>query len=210
MQPSMELRWFLQGTIPVEIEKWFNNAPVAPKDEGERYDGYLILPDHADLSVKLRNQQKFEIKKRIADFGIKALDTGEGRTEGRVEQWVKWSFSLEANSQGQPDTSELNGFWVVVCKLRRQIKYKVAEDGSVEAIDASTRVDQGCYLELTQIWARNKPWWSLGFEAFGEMDTVEHNLQLTLNHVLAERDFPPMEAAHSFAYPEWLQRVMRD
>lgn len=41
---------------------------------------------------------------------------------------------------------------------------------------------QGCNVELTevQIVGHSGVWWTLGFEAFGELDTVPANLSLTL------------------------------
>jgi len=55
-----------------------------------------------------------------------------------------------------------------------------------------------------------KKWWSLGFESFGKLDTVEKNLRLVLAQVLPDPNFPEMQAEQSYAYPAWLGVILKN
>ena len=70
---------------------------------------------------------------------------------------------------------------------------------------------QGCNVELTevQIVGHSEVWWTLGFEAFGDLDSVSTNLTLTL---MPEK--PVLErivASGAFvSYPAWLLARRRE
>jgi hypothetical protein len=70
---------------------------------------------------------------------------------------------------------------------------------------------QGCNVELTevQIVGHSEVWWTLGFEAFGDLDSVSTNLTLTL---MPEK--PVLErtvATGAFvSYPAWLLARRRE
>ncbi len=198
MQPSMELRWFLVGAVPAAVQQWFSQGAIVPKAEGCREDQYLSLPAYDEVGIKQR-QGKMEVKRRLADRGVQTLGQG---ISGRIEQWVKWSFVLQ--DQALPDLTKPTGSWVTVEKTRQLRKYEVTQNGAVNAVDAYVPVAQGCNLELTSLVLYDKVWWSLGFEAFGDLATVEASLALTIKHVLADNQFPLLQAEDSFAYPHWL------
>lgn len=199
MQPSMELRWFLAGTIPEPIQQWFSQSATAPKSEGRRDDVYLWLPDADDVGIKHR-QGRIEVKRRLAQRGVHTLGDG---IAGRIEQWVKWSFVLE---KAQPvDLTKPVGSWVTVEKHRQLKKYEVHQNDEVRLVAPDGPVEQGCNLELTALVLNGAPWWSIGFEAFGEMEAVETNLIVTINYVLSENNFPPLRAEDSYSFPHWLR-----
>lgn len=199
MQPSMELRWFLAGAVPAAVQQWFSQGEIAPQTEARRTDHYLHLPACEDVGIKQR-QGRMEIKRRLAERSVQTFAKG---IAGRIEQWVKWSFVLD--EQQLPDLTKPTGSWVSVEKVRQLKKFAITPDGTITASDASDRIAQGCNFELTTLVLDEKEWWSLGFEAFGELATVETNLTLTLKQVLSDPDFPLLQAEDSFAYPHWLR-----
>ena len=216
MQPSMEVRWFLRGDMPrKKIQDWFKSGSDQlgrmPFSDESRDDIYLSLTKTTDLSIKMRAGKNLEIKQRKIDAGMQVLKDG---SQGRVEQWVKWSFSIpEKNEKGEmlmvPDISSPEGSWTVVQKRRLLRKFEVKVGDIIEAVDAiKIRPKQGCNLDIAWIEAGGQKWWSLGFESFGNLDTVEKNLLLVLNYVLADPAFPTLQAANSFAYPTWLSIVL--
>ena len=194
----MELRWFLVGAIPEDVQQWFSQGTPAPKKEGRRADHYLCLPAYDDVGIKQR-EGNIEVKRRLAERGVQTFGKG---ISGRIEQWVKWSFGLD--KQPLPDVTKPAGSWVMVEKTRQLKKFAVTPEGAVNATDASAQIAQGCNLELTSLVLDGAAWWSLGFEAFGEIEAVATNLHLTSEHVLADNHFPLLQAEDSFSYPKWL------
>ena len=103
---SAEIRWFLPAQdrndqlldwfrlpdqeIVVETEAYVPLLGVAHfvKQERERVDEYLLIPDCATVGVKQR-QGRLEVKALVA--GPHPFSQGE--VSGRVDQWVKWSFN---------------------------------------------------------------------------------------------------------------------
>ena len=216
MQPSMEVRWFLTGTAPKEVEQWFRRGYVSPKDapidNEARDDIYLSLPDSAALGIKLRAGKKIEVKQRQSSTGVQTLRAG---IEGGIEQWVKWSFDLMAtDDKGEPIRSPHEiappGYWTIIKKRRLLRKFAVIAAEKVITVDAvNQRPDEGCNMELVWLEVNGKQWWSLGFESFGKLDTVEKNLRLVLEQVLPDPNFPEMRAEQSYAYPAWLGMLLK-
>lgn len=207
MQSSMEVRWFLTGTAPKEVEQWFRRGYVSPKDapidDEARDDIYLSLPDSEALGIKLRAGKKIEVKQRLSSSGVQTLRAG---IEGGVEQWVKWSFDLMARN----DEIASPGYWTVIKKRRLLRKFAVIAAEKVTVVDAvNQRPDEGCNMELAWLEVNGKKWWSLGFESFGKLDTVEKNLRLVLEQVLPDPNFPEMRAEQSYAYPAWLGMLLK-
>ena len=86
----------------------------------------------------MRAREKVEVKQRRADRGMYFYREG---IEGRVEQWVKWSFNIPPkNEKGEslkyPDTNQPQGAWITIEKERLLRKYEVTEDGQSQAVDA--------------------------------------------------------------------------
>ena len=204
MYPTLEVRWFVSGQIPEPIHQWFHNGTIAPTPVAEREDWYLCLPGTVNLGIKQR-EGKLEIKKRTSDCGVCSLSD---RVSGQVEQWVKWSFGLDAE-QSDIGKAAFQGEWIAVQKSRQQKRYEVTPSGTVQAIDSSdSSISTGCNLELAQLLVFDQPWFSVGFEAFGEMDALEKTLDRVLHKVLADPEFPTVEAEQSMSYPRWLTMLL--
>jgi hypothetical protein len=70
---------------------------------------------------------------------------------------------------------------------------------------------QGCNGELTEVNSANltEPWWTLCFEAFGDLETVPVNLLRTLaphNVILTEL----VSTGGLLSYPAWLSSTVAD
>ena len=198
MQPSMELRWFGRGTIPPDVQQWFLQGAFPPKAEPQREDLYLSLPHNDDLGIKQR-EGRIEVKRRLADRGAQSFEQG---TVGRLEQWVKWSFKLE---DGPPtDLLEPAGSWISTLKSRSLRKFALLSKEEAQEVDPAKPVDEGCNLELTVLRFVGNDWWSLGFEAFGQLANVERNLRLSVKQAFAADDVLALRAGDSYSYPKWL------
>jgi hypothetical protein len=66
----------------------------------------------------------------------------------------------------------------------------------------------GCNLELTQVDTDGHPvsWWTLGFEAFGDIQSALDALAATYAFLQANGRFPPL-SGERLSYPEWLDRL---
>jgi hypothetical protein len=199
MYPTMEVRWFYQGDLPEAIRSWFHSGAIAPSAPQSREDWYLSLPQTDDLGIKLR-QGKIEVKKCMGDRGMRSL---AHQAEGWVEQWVKWSFDIDAD-QDFPNILLPVNAWVVVQKTRQQMQYRVTAAGEVEAIDLDWAIEQGCTLELAELSIWHQPWWSLSFEAFGAIDMLEQTLERVTRQVLSTFCESELQAMYSCGYPAWL------
>jgi hypothetical protein len=75
--------------------------------------------------------------------------------------------------------------------------------------DASRAVpERGCLLELvaTQVGDSRTSWWTLAFESFGPLDTVQESLRRAAVHV-SQPAPPSLEGGLQLSYPEWLSRL---
>lgn len=155
MQPSMEIRWFIEGEIPMTTKDWFHQGRTEQAEVRE--DWYLSLPNMTDVGIKIRGGEtedgqmppsKIEVKKRILDQGMQTLADGSA---GQVEQRFKWSFKAADQKDIMKEMTQSDGQWISVGKERWLRKYAVNEEGSVQFVSPGTTVAQGCSLELTGI-----------------------------------------------------------
>ena len=113
-----------------------------------------------------------------------------------VELWGKWP-----SAQLQLDADRL----IPVAKQRWTRKF---DGAGVEVVAASatgaTQRASGCDAEFTFIAGpQDSSWWSVGFEAFGHLDTVESMLAATVA-MLEARSPPPLPSGEASGYPQWL------
>ncbi len=67
---SSEARWFISGSLPDEVLRWFK-AGQALDSEGVQVQEYLVFPDCQSVGVKLR-EGRFEIKAILAPLSRSA------------------------------------------------------------------------------------------------------------------------------------------
>ena len=98
MFPSVEARWFYDGTIPPRVLRWFREYQGSLEGPAHRVDYYLRLADGDSLGIKVR-EGRLEIKQRHRTYGMVEFHE---RATGLVEHWRKWSFQLAQASDWLP------------------------------------------------------------------------------------------------------------
>jgi hypothetical protein len=185
---SLEVRWILPGQLEATVAGWFARFPAGVDS---REDTYLLDPQLRGLSVKLRQGRALEVKVYRGSPGILEV---AGRARGRLESWDKWSFPCDPLSQG----ADLPG-WCPVRKLIRRFSAasaRVREPGE----------EAGCEVELTEVRAGGRAWWTLGFEATGPASLLREELEATAALVFAQALPGGVElgTADSQSYAQWL------
>jgi len=194
---SAEVRWFFDGEIPKNVQKWFKSSKLRTKPE-RRTDTYLVYPNAKSCGVKFR-KSKFEIKSLVKDIGNRDF---EAKACGAIRIWEKWSTKGESIGQFKQEVTVDEVIWVDV-KKKRIIRKFSADGGQIREIDASGKEgfpDNGCNVELTRVEIHQRPYWSLAFGSFGEEDTLVDNLTETVRILLSEKDCPFRNLSESLEF----------
>lgn len=194
MYPTAEVRWFYQGSLPDEVDAWFEAVAGAATWEA-RTDHYVRPASPDGLGVKARTGN-MEVK-RLAE--VIREEVLHGRVTGCIERWRKWSFPLDASARLHNGA----GDWVAVAKRRKKGTFAV-HDGTVKRVPRETQPGQGCSLEVAEVHAESETWWSVSFEAFGPEAEAVGLLRRVAAHVFAEAQPPELSGAHAMSYPRWL------
>lgn len=211
---SGEIRWFFPGTEPDGEARLIGSGPLA-KEQTERIDRYLVLPDCATVGVKFRDGN-FEIKAQITPPERVAYGHGVAGFRGT---WVKWSRAaadlLDLGGRASADET-----WVFLRKRRtvRLLSLESAEPAEVPV--GGPWLEAGCQVEQTGIdvlprrgagdapsgceWNAAQAWCSIAFEAFGAPDRLLSNLDAAVGHIVAGQPGLRLGARASMSYPEWL------
>ncbi|MEM1043722.1 MAG: hypothetical protein AAGI91_13980 [Bacteroidota bacterium] len=194
MYPTTEVRWFLDGALPAEVTAWFE--AVAGAVPWETRTDYYVRPATPDgLGVKARAGH-LEVKRLAEVIGDEALHE---RAAGRVERWRKWSFPLDRSAQLRQGA----GDWVAVGKRRQKASFAV-RSGVVGRVPREEQTRSGCSMEIAEVGAAGRTWWSVCFEAFGPESEQAGLLRRTAAHVFARAAPPALGRACSMSYPRWL------
>jgi hypothetical protein len=198
---SAEMRWFWPGECPDRFDAWFQ-AGLPPPGLGSREDEYLYERGQTELGIKRRGEQPgIEIKGLVA---VLPPSRDPAPFAGAVEIWCKWPSSA---TLGDPPT-------VKTKKKRWLRKFDMTGADPVEIpmlkddapADHRSFPHEGCNVELTRIELEpEEVWWTLGFEAFGDFNSIERNLRAALS-LMAERSPPPIAPGEFMSYPAWLDR----
>ena len=182
---SLEVRWIFPGGLDSAVPAWLARFPG---EEEVREDIYLLDPHLRGLSVKIRAGSALEVKMYQGSPGVLEV---AGRALGRMESWHKWSFPCAR--LGREDAGP--GGWMPVHKRRRVSRFSLA-DGQA-----------ACAVEFTVVRARERTWWSVGFEATGPDNLLRGELEATAALVFTSSatdltEFCPHE---SRSYAAWLR-----
>jgi hypothetical protein len=200
---SIEVRWFLDdasGTEATAAKAWF--AGVSP--QRTREDRYL-LTGRDDIGFKARvegdNPAKLETKYLLGSLGPAMLHE---RIVGNVERWRK--LSLEAHDPAL----EKSGEWIRVAKTRRLRKF-ACEGRVVRQVDAMSRLDVGCAVEVTELEydaaAGPGQAMTIGLDAFGPTESLLDVLLRVCETALASVADLRLGFDRSESYPRWLARI---
>jgi hypothetical protein len=204
---TVETRWFGQGLAPVEVLTWFSSFEGVPEQQSARRDYYLRPVDGGDgLGVKMR-EGALEVKQRQHIHGPVRLHR---RAVGLVEGWTKWRFPLENPGHPVPvDVSKGSG-WLAVDKVRQLRHYQVTSEMALQITTPQAIVDSGCALELTRLQTGGNSWWTIAFEVFGDAARLYEQLLVVTSQVFETAKPPPLVAADSYGYPQWLISTVSD
>ena len=204
MWPTVEVRWFGRGSLPLEVQAWFQSGQDQPEPQASRVDYYLRVADTNSLGIKLR-EGKVEVKQLHQRHGAVRL---YGPVTGVMEHWRKWSF-LIAQPGALADALSPATSWVAVQKERELRKYQVTDNAAVKPIPTDHYPARGCYVELARLVAAGEVWWSLALEASGDESALPETLSLVARHVFCAGERLVLEARDSYGYPAWLQQLER-
>ena len=204
MQVSAEIRWFWPTNPPSGLESWFRK----PRDRAcavgggrLRLDEYLSDPGQRELGVKRRGGKKgVEVKGLVgAERKLAA-----GPFAGPIEIWAKWtSEALEVDSRGAVKTIKRR--WLRKFDTTKLSPVEVPLNDKELPADAKQPLPaRGCNVELTEITLTSGDvWWTLGFEAFGGVETVADDLQMVASALAGEVP-PDLSGGLMASYPSWL------
>ncbi len=86
---------------------------------------------------------------------------------------------------------------------------EIALGENEKPVDAKTPLPaRGCNVELTRVSVGTEVWWTLGFEAFGKLETIESDPRAVAQE-LARRNPPALGDAIRASYPLWLGRYLK-
>ena len=197
MRTTAEIRWFWPGRPPSSFADWFTAAGPSwgsACDSRTRVDDYLR--DHAQTTLGIKKRgggEGVEIKGLI---GTRPTLLELAGCVCPIGLWGKWSSSHFSFDQGAV---------IKVSKQRWMRRFRAGPVGVVEvsAAESGARLS-GCDAELTLLEGPDaKPWWTVGFEAFGDLEQVEADLVATVANV-ARRSPPPLGGGEAMGYPGWL------
>jgi hypothetical protein len=199
---SAEIRWFWPDECPGDLRRWFDETSPAPGGGELRIDQYLLLTGESEISIKRRGDKPdVEIKGLVA-----RLRNERGSFAPHVELWCKWRVQTSAL-----DITDK----VIVRKVRWLRTYDATGAAIVEVplqlnekpLSGAALPQHACNLEITTVQLDRNPrhWWTLGFEAFGDLDSAPCNLQRTIEFLLS-RSFPLPTSGEFLSYPSWLAR----
>jgi hypothetical protein len=203
MPISAEIRWFWPTTPPPGLQDWFCTAAHHPCPAGGglvRVDEYLLDPQQAELGVKRRGGKTgVEVKALVA---AAASDVAARPFLGPIELWTKWtSGRLELAANTTVTTQKRR--WLR--KFATPLQEIPLDEKEWPRADTLPLPPRGCNVELTQVTLPDGAvWWTLGFEAFGSVRTVEDDLRAAAAELAARRP-PELGEGLLKSYPAWLK-----
>ena len=204
---TAELRWFWTGQNLGHLSEWFHNeTPSSRNGEGGiiRTDRYLRAGNQKELGIKVRGTKPgVEIK------GL--VETGKDYSivepfAGPIQIWCKWT-SLEFDIGTAPLFAVVKERWLRKFDTARGVR-EISLDKNEQPLNPDDLPKIGCNVELTKIGLENQAeWWTLGFEAFGELENLRDSLNLVTRE-LASRNPPSLPNGLAGSYPEWLCHIL--
>lgn len=190
---TLEVRWIHRGVIPDAMATWL--GPFHDEIE-EREDRYLVEPSVPELGVKIKGGIQLDLKALRGSPGELLMPAG---IRGRLERWEKWTFPLREGAIPPADAAA----WLALEKVRHRRSFRVLGE-RVEERPVSEAELPGCTLELTEVTVDGERWWTLGLEACGEPNGLEHALRSTAAALLLGPPPEGIRLVSSTSYARWL------
>jgi hypothetical protein len=208
MQVSAEIRWFWPELEPTDLAGWFQDKAVhnfSPGGGETRVDLYLVDRDQLELGVKSRGGKNgIEVKGLVSpsEPGLQLSPF-----TGPIEIWTKWtSNSLDLNSRQTTRIEKRR--WLRKFETSSERTREIELDREERPATGEPPPQSGCNVEFTALTLDgHRPWWTLGFEAFGSLAGVTQSLQAVAS-LLVSRHPPPTPQGLRCSYPQWLTRCI--
>jgi hypothetical protein len=204
MQVSAEIRWFWEDPeAAAKWRDWFWSSGVfggKPGGGKERVDEYLSDKGQTELGIKRRGGKPGLEMKGLVARGVGGFQLGS--LSGSVDIWAKWSTE-SADLQLSQSLRIAKVRWARKWSIGGNGARELALGGDEQPLNAPAS-STGCNLEFTEIRLPvGGPWWTLGFEAFGELSTVARSLELVVKQ-LGHPHAPEFPSGRCASYPAWI------
>jgi hypothetical protein len=199
---TAEARWFYQDE-PVNLHRWFGETSPSPGGGTLRVDEYLSQTNQSEMSAKMRGERPgLEIKGLVAICRSEAVSFAP-----YVELWCKWSLEPSALKVTKKVIVQKTR-WLRTYDTTRASIAEIPLQTNEKPLNGQPLPHQGCSVELTKIQLTEdaRQWWTLGFEAFGDLESAPGNLQVTAQFLIAQ-SIPFPRFGEFMNYPLWLARI---
>ncbi len=157
------MRWFFDGPVPPEVERWFCRSSLLSKAP-PREDRYVLFPSSLGLNVKLR-EGRLEIKTLTANLGRRTFTP---QAAGKLQIWEKRIGDRAAVAAFEKLESAAPHLWIGVSKERMLRKF-VPKGKPLEEVSAGTLPLNGsCVVELTRLAVKGEVYWTACLETSGD------------------------------------------
>lgn len=215
MFTSAEVRWFFEGAVPDELERWFTRGSLVSR-AAPREDHYLTFPAPLGLGLKLR-EGRLEIKSLVKTLGPHTFTED---VAGTVQVWEKQAHGESAVAEFERLRASAPHLWITTGKERTLRRFSLEGRTLTEVSADGAFPPNGCNVELTKIRVNGLDYWSFACEAYGDPARVEDALHRVAEHVLTDTHRPhrfktrassadAFSAARSHSYPEWLETLAK-
>ena len=200
---SAEIRWFYPDECPTNLHRWFGEMSPAPGGGKLRIDEYLSQTNQSEVSIKKRGGKPgVEIKGLIAVCRSELVPFAP-----YVELWCKWRLHASALEMTKRMIIQKTR-WIRTYDTSGAAIVEIPLQADEKPLNGQPLPQQGCNVEISKIQIAEEPrqWWTLGFEAFGDLDSAPGNLLKTTQYLIAH-SFPLPICGEFLNYPSWLAQT---
>ena len=200
---SAEIRWFYPDECPANLHRWVGEMSPAPGGGKLRIDEYLSQTNQSEVSIKIRGGRPgVEIKGLVAVCRSELVPFAP-----YVELWCKWRLQASALEMTKRMIIQKTR-WIRTYDTSRAAIVEIPLQADEKPLNGQPLPQQGCNVEISkiQIAEDSRQWWTLGFEAFGDLDSAPGNLLKTAQ-LLITLSFPLPICGEFLNYPSWLAQT---
>ena len=200
---SAEIRWFYPDECPANLHRWVGEMSPAPGGGKLRIDEYLSQTNQSEVSIKIRGGRPgVEIKGLVAVCRSELVPFAP-----YVGLWCKWRLQASALEMTKRMIIQKTR-WIRTYDTSRAAIVEIPLQADEKPLNGQPLPQQGCNVEISKIQIAEEPrqWWTLGFEAFGDLDSAPGNLLKTTQYLIAH-SFPLPIGGEYLNYPSWLAQT---
>ena len=200
---SAEIRWFYPDECPANLHRWFGEMSPVLGGGKLRIDEYLSQTDQSEVSIKIRGGTPgVEIKGLVAVCRSELVPFAP-----YVELWCKWRLQASALEMTKRMIIQKTR-WIRTYDTSRVALVEIPLQADEKPLNGQPLPQQGCNVEISKIQIAEDPrqWWTLGFEAFGDLDSAHGNLLKTAQFLITHSCLLPI-CGEFLNYPSWLAQT---